>query len=115
MIDNILSISRRVIQYITFVINRRELGHFGHPRWEKFRRNPLPARRAGSLAEIDGGSPMEAPPQKTSHCTNCRQVTITTLEDRAKRVKISCPKCNQKYKLHVPYVMLKGEMIQNEE
>jgi len=84
--------------------------------WKIVRRDQSHARRVIDYGQTkQNSSLMEVPSQKTFHCTNCGQVIITTSEDRAKRARVSCSKCNEKYKLHPPYVTHEGETIQYEE
>jgi hypothetical protein len=80
------------------------------------RRDPSPSRRVIGCDQMEqNNSLMEVSSQKTFHCTNCGQVIVTTSEDRAKRARVSCLRCNEKYKLHPPYVTHEGETIQYEE
>jgi DNA-directed RNA polymerase subunit RPC12/RpoP len=84
--------------------------------WRTIRRNPLPARYTINNDEIKQSVFLrEVPSQKTFHCTNCGQVIVTTDDDRIRRAKIQCPRCNEKYKLHPPYATHGGEIIPYEE
>ena len=84
--------------------------------WQMIRRNPLPVRYIINSGEIkQSDSLAEVPSLKTFHCTNCGQAIVTTDEDRTRRMKVQCPKCNEEYKLHPPYATHEGETIQYEE
>jgi len=93
----------------------RSAFEFDNLYWKIVCRNPLPPRHVGRCGEMKSGWPVEVFSQKTFYCINCGQVIIATSEDRVRRAKISCPKCNQKYKLHVPYATHEVETIQYEK
>jgi len=80
------------------------------------REGQLPRRSVDGCVEIEkNDSFTEESLEKNFHCTNCGQVIIATKEDRTKRAKVSCPRCNETYKLHPPYATHEGETIQYEE
>ena len=65
--------------------------------------------------EVEVCQPEEVPLERIFFCSNCGKTIATSIEDRVNRKKVSCPKCNQMYKLHMPYVTHGGEIIQYEE
>ena len=91
----------------------REAIQFNKLYWKIIRECPLPGRRVYGCGEIgENNSLKEASVDKTFHCTNCGQMIVATSEDRKKRLKVSCPRCDETYKLHPPYATHEGETIQ---
>jgi len=94
----------------------REAIQFNKLYWKIIRAYPLPCRRVYGCSEThENNSLKEASADKMFHCTNCGQMIVATSEGRKKRSRVSCPKCNEIYKLHPSYATHEGETIQFED